>query len=576
LNDLPYPEEKTEVIYGVENIIGETLKLFSIARSTLNCCIDSTGPSMLVIPGHPITKAHYVMKERGVKIRFVTEITKENITHCKELMRFGEVRHLDEVKGNFGVLDGIYYRASAKAKVSSPPPLLISSTVRAFVEQQEYFFEMLWKKAIPAKRRIREIEQGIESEFIETISDPKEIQDLGYELIKSVKKEILLIFSGSNAFRHQANVGLLELLGQIVHASNHDRSITIKILTPTDNRIDDIIQQVYTLNKLNSNIQDKEAQKDQEDHIQLRIIEKSFQSMVSILVIDRKYSLVVELKDDTKEISYDAIGFATYSNSKSTVLSYVSIFESLWKQVELYEKIKLHDTLQKDFVNIAAHELRTPIQPILVLSEFLKPKIKDKEGIKMADIIHRNAHRLQQLSEDILDITRIETQSLRINKSNFDLKDLIIRIAQDYRKRTTDNPRVTIETEFIDDNLFVQADKGRIMQVINNLINNALRFTDKGTVTITAKTEFNENGKSEKQSFNSNMAIIYVKDTGKGIDPKIFPRLFEKFATESPDGTGLGLYISKNIVAAHGGKIWAKNNSDDKKGATFVFNLPLK
>ena len=295
------------------------------------------------------------------------------------------------------------------------------------------------------------------------------------------------------------------------------------------------------------------------------------------MIVDKKYSLVVELKDDTKKSSYDAIGFATYSNSKSTVLSYVSIFESLWKQVELYEKIKLHDTLQKNFVNMApAHELRTPIQPILVLSEFLKPKIKDKEGIKMADIINRNAHRLQQLSEDILDITRIETQSFRINKSNFDLKDLIIRIAQDYRKRTTSNPRVTIETEFTDDNLFVQADKGRIIQVINNLINNALRFTDKGTVTITAKMEFNEKGKSEKQSFNSSMAFICVKDTGRGIDPKIFPRLFEKFVTESSDGTGLGLYISKNIVAAHGGEIWAENNSDDKKGATFVFNIPLK
>jgi two-component system, OmpR family, sensor histidine kinase VicK len=118
------------------------------------------------------------------------------------------------------------------------------------------------------------------------------------------------------------------------------------------------------------------------------------------LIVDKKFSLVVELKDDTKEASHDAIGLATYSNSKSTVLSYVSIFESLWKQVELYEKIKLHDTLQKDFVSIAAHELRTPIQPILVLSESLKPKIKDDEGIKMATIIHRNALRYIRYCKD--------------------------------------------------------------------------------------------------------------------------------------------------------------------------------
>lgn len=149
-------EEKTEVIYGADNIVNSTLKLFSIAKSNLDNCIDSTGPSMLMIPSHPIRRAHYEMKERGVKIRFITEITKGNMNHCKELMNIGEVRHLDEIKGNFGVLDSTYYRGSAKSNASAPSPLLISSTVRAFVEQQEYFFDMLWKKAIPAKQRIKD------------------------------------------------------------------------------------------------------------------------------------------------------------------------------------------------------------------------------------------------------------------------------------------------------------------------------------------------------------------------------------------------------------------------------------
>src|SRR5215467_2788297 len=194
LNSSQYPSENTEVIYGSENIIKSTLELYSIAKSTLDNCIDSTGPSMLVIHDHPITKAHYEMKGRGIKIRFITEITKENLPYCKKLKEYGELRHLGEIKGNFGILDGTYYRASAKAKASSPPPLLVSCTVRAFIEQQQYFFDTLWKKAIPAKRRIREIEKGIDSEFIETISDPEEILNIGYELIKSVKREILLIF----------------------------------------------------------------------------------------------------------------------------------------------------------------------------------------------------------------------------------------------------------------------------------------------------------------------------------------------------------------------------------------------
>lgn len=437
------------------------------------------------------------------------------------------------------------------------------------LEQQEYFFEMLWKKAIPARRRIKEIEQGIDSEFIETISDPEEIQNLGYDLIKSADREILLMFSSSNAFRRQANIGLLEVLEQIIQSSNYDHTVNIKILTPTDNKIDDITKRVCTLNNLNSNIQ--KTEKDQEDLIQLRSIENSFQSKVSILVIDKKYSLVIELKDDTKETSYDAIGFATYSNSKSTVLSYVSIFESLWKQVELYEKIKLHDTLQKDFVNIAAHELRTPLQPIRILSESLKSKVIDKEGIKMVDIISRNASRLQQLSEDILDIARIETQSLKLNKSKFDLNDLIRNIVESHRKQITGNSMVKIQTELTSDKLLVQADRGRITQVINNLVNNALRFTTKGTIAIKTETR----NIAETNHLN-NGVTVYVKDTGQGIDPTIFPRLFEKFATNSSDGTGLGLYISKSIVVAHGGNIWAKNNSNNQRGATFSFNIPIK
>ena len=136
---------------------------------------------MLLIPYYPIRNVHYDMKERGVKIRTITEITKENLAYCVELMNLAQARHLDDIRGNFGILDGTYYRASAKSKASSPPPLLISWTVPAFIEQQQYFFNTLWKKAIPAKRRITEIEQGIDSEFLETISDPEEIQQLGYK-----------------------------------------------------------------------------------------------------------------------------------------------------------------------------------------------------------------------------------------------------------------------------------------------------------------------------------------------------------------------------------------------------------
>ena len=127
-------EEKTEVIYGAENIVKYVLNTISILRESVNNCIDSNGPSMFVIPNHPITNAYRELKARGIRLRFIAEITKDNIRYCKELMSVCELRHLDEVKGNFGIADGKYYTAGAKTVESSPPPLLITSTLRAFVE----------------------------------------------------------------------------------------------------------------------------------------------------------------------------------------------------------------------------------------------------------------------------------------------------------------------------------------------------------------------------------------------------------------------------------------------------------
>jgi hypothetical protein len=301
-------EEKTEVIYGDENIVDSTLKLFSVARSTLNNCLDSTGPSLDVIPGHPITRAHYEMKERGVRIRYITEITKENVNYCKELMNFSEVRHLDEIKGNFGILDGTYYRASAKVKASSPPPLLISSTVRAFVEQQEYFFEMLWKKAIPAKQRIKEIEENLKREFIETIQHSDETTSLITKVLSSATGEILLIFSRAGTLKKYEKLGMLEIIRK-----KADKEIEIRILIGTDKPTKE--RDVEWLREY--------------PRIELRYLNKSIQTSLTTIVTDRELSLVIEEKKDEDD---NDLGFATYSNSESTVLSCASIFENLWAQ----------------------------------------------------------------------------------------------------------------------------------------------------------------------------------------------------------------------------------------------------
>jgi hypothetical protein len=303
-------EEKTEVVYDEEDIKNSTLNLLSNAKFTLDNCIDSTGPSIVVASGHTISNEFYKMKKREIKIRFITEITKENIKYCKELMNCAEVRHLDEIKGNFGILDGIYYRATPKGKAASPPPLLISSTVRAFVEQQEYFFDMLWKKAIPAKQRIKEIEEGIKREFIETIQDPAEIQSLVSKVISSAAEGIDVVFSTPNSFKIYEREGIIKLVAKKV-----EEGIKVRILL---NR-DDVIQR--SIEKLRVHPQ-----------ITIKNLDKSVQTKVTTIVADNELSLVIELKDDTQLNSKEAMGLATYSNSESTVLSYASIFETLWIQ----------------------------------------------------------------------------------------------------------------------------------------------------------------------------------------------------------------------------------------------------
>jgi len=228
------------------------------------------------------------------------------------------------------------------------------------------------------------------------------------------------------------------------------------------------------------------------------------------------------------------------------------------------EELKNHDKLQKEFINIAAHELRTPIQPILSLTEVLRSKIKDSEQLEILDAAIRNAKRLRRLTENILDITKIEGKSLQLEKEQFNLYEVILNVVQDYKNQQIENPSLDIKILSDDANkeIVINADKSRIAQVISNLLSNAIKFTQHGTVLITV----------EKKKDNKEV-IVSMKDTGSGLDPEILPRLFSKFASKSFKGTGLGLFISKSIIEAHGGKIWAENNANGK-GATFYFTLP--
>jgi signal transduction histidine kinase len=220
---------------------------------------------------------------------------------------------------------------------------------------------------------------------------------------------------------------------------------------------------------------------------------------------------------------------------------------------------------QREFVNIAAHELRTPITPIVVLAEMVQPESGDEKvtiSLEQFDIIKRNARRLQKLSADLLEVARIDNQSLALNREVFSLNNNLADIVADAGGFTAEERQVQIELVPAADQLVVNADKSRLYEVLSNLIKNAVRFSEGGKIAVSLKKE-------------DGHAVISVTDGGKGIEPAIAPLLFQKFASFSDaGGTGLGLFISKSIIEAHGGRIWAENNKAGK-GATFSFTLPL-
>jgi signal transduction histidine kinase len=388
----------------------------------------------------------------------------------------------------------------------------------------------------------------------ELIQNPLSVQTLFINMVKSAEHEVLLLLPTINAFLREQRLGIIQLLRQ----GSTERDVIIKILVPADPLITNHLGDMASR-------EGKEGI-ERKTNFEFRSPGEFAVSTVTIVVVDKKESLVFEKKDDSKESFIEALGLATYSNSKPTVMSYFSIFESLWKQVALYEQLKIHDKMQNEFINIASHEMKTPTQSILGYAELLEDSCKKSEEV---EAIKRNAERLQKLATNLLDVTRIESQTLKLRKEMVNINEKIANVKKDFENqfRHLRTLRILLIEPFENIPIYVHADKVRLYEVIANLLSNAIKFTQKGTISISTDTRSNINN-------NIDEVIIRIRDTGVGIHPEILPRLFTKFATRSDRGTGLGLFISKGIVEAHGGEIWAENNSDGN-GATFSFTLPL-
>ena len=480
-------------------------------------------------------------------IKLVTSIDKSSIDLAKSFLKIGvEIRHVKNLPPiDFAASDREIIATIQKSEPSEMIQNLLVSNEAAYLDHFVSIFEELWKNGIDAADRIRDIEEGIDLADIEIIPNPREGIARALNIIKSAKEEVSIMFASANALRRQMDMGGLQLLKDM----SEGRGAKLRLLIPSDSDDEHMLSAIL------------EELKSQCPKVDIRSMDKTLHTRITIVLADRRECTITELKDDTKDVSYSAAGLSTYSNSKSIVSSYVSIFESLWKQTELYEQLKVHDKMQKEFINVAAHELRNPIQPLVLSSESLKSSMPQEERVS---IVIRNAKKLQTLANDILDITKIESNTLKLNKEILDVNEIILYGVKDLlTHEKIAEGKINLIYEPGKEDILVDADRDRLTQVISNLLSNSLKFTEEGSISVTAE-----------KSLDVREVIVRIRDTGSGIHHEVLPRLFSKFVTKSDvGGTGLGLFICKSIIEAHGGKIWAENNQSGK-GATFTFSLP--
>jgi len=391
---------------------------------------------------------------------------------------------------------------------------------------------------------------------IHIITTPDGIRQQYVNLVRSSTSEILLIFPTINAVQREEKIGIIEELKNAVQ-----RGVKIRILSAEDEFIRDKLNALRACG------------------IIVRKIETPTESKFKLLIADRKVSYIVETRDDSKAEFAEAVGLAVHSTNKATVMPFVTIFESFWRETDLYEMARESDRVKDEFVNIAAHELRNPIMPILLGADLIQDAITglkddidlDKAAglISNAQMIVRNASRLLRLSEDILQVSRIESGTFRLKLEAVALEPLIHSTIADVEKRYAgEKPKTHVVFEpklgMIGGNgkpFTIYCDQSKIAQTLFNLLDNAMKFTEEGNILVSAVVKQTE-------------AIVAVQDPGIGIDPEIKMRLFEKFVSRSNGGTGLGLYLSRKIIEAHGGRIWCKD-SEQRKGADCGFAIPL-
>jgi two-component system sensor histidine kinase VicK len=551
------PHKKSDTLENRQSVIVDTI---SGAKKSLSILGDSKSVNFLL--SEQIRNAIQDAKNRQLRIRYITEITTENLSSCKEINKSSEVRHLENIIGNYILTDKEYFGLPEAGNFLSSRNQNDKSQSTIM---QNYIFDNLWNNATTQHDKTTSLEVGFESEEVKIISDASEVRKAYFNLIESAEFEISLIIATPNALKRNYKEGIIS---KLIEASEK-RNVSVYLVIPTyDN--DKLRIDIFQSHQLEKNYK-----------FQMKFIApvttQTNKIKTTFLIVDKKFVFIKDVKDDIKDNFIEAVGYATLHNSKSRAESYNFIFDTVWRQADLYEslkeanknllysyeKLEEHDAMEKEFVNLAAHELRTPSQSIIGYSEMLRDS--PERNKRYEEAILRNAERLHSLVTNMLSIARIESQTMKLNKTNFDLntkiENVINDVSQQFELEAEDKVRIEFKPS---DKINIFADKEKIFQVFANLLSNALKFTNKGIINITVR-----------RHEEADRAIVIIRDSGSGIDPDIIAHLFSKFKTKSEKGLGLGLYISKSIVDAHHGKIEAYNNPNSK-GATFVVTLPLK
>ncbi|HEX6378409.1 MAG TPA: HAMP domain-containing sensor histidine kinase, partial [Nitrososphaeraceae archaeon] len=553
---------KTRILRGSKNTTNAIIRLISQSKTRIDVCCSYKVQS-LAISEKFFRKAIVDAKKEGLEFRIIMKITKDNILYCRNLMKIVELRHLDGLKGNFLLNEKECVYATPILKERKIIPRLLYTNINEFLEQQHNFFDTFWNNSISAQERIRQIEGEIQPHHIDIIHNSKRAEFLFVSEVRSARSEVLILVDSIDFLRYLAEIGLVD---SIIQAKNNNANVIILYSEGNGGGVG-----------VNFDEAQLKTISDLKEYAQIRRI-SGIQG--NILIIDNSKVLAINEEVDG---TFDNNAFAVYSDNQTLVNNFGALLDALSNEAvildsiivakdnlansnkqlaEANEQLKLRDKLQQEFINIAAHELRTPIMPILGYAELLSEDI-GRDKLEYIEKIIKNANRLQRFAESILDVTKIESRTLNLKKEKLNLNDLILTVIDDLTLMKSKKDLVKLRYQPREE-IIVEADRNRLSQVISNLLINAYNFTKEGFILITAEKS------------DDNLTTVRIEDSGSGIDAEIMPRLFSKFATSSSSGTGLGLFISKSIIQAHGGNIWAENNtSRNKKGAVFAFSIPL-